>query len=290
MRNWRTAPRQLLSRAEFDVEDAGADARAPHLGGGHAGATTLDEPILTTLMRDVRLIGSNLRAVVLPGADRLHPKRALRQWDLWGPSFFVIVLAILLSYSMRHHKSRVFAVVFATLSVGAVVNTVNVILLGGNIVFLQSLCLLGYCIFPLDIAAFLCLFTTSKILSTVIVLACFSWSCWSAFPFVGSSVPPAKRLLALYPVRPYPVRRASIASARRPRALTARPPPIWIAGVAPVPERELADAAPVLRRRWWWPPVPEGPSFIDRGGRDAHRRARSRERRSTCNSKQCTNL
>ena len=34
--------------------------------------------------------------------------------------------------------------------------------------------------------------------------------------------------------------------------LTARPPPIWIAGVAPVPERELADAAPVLRRRWWW--------------------------------------
>ena len=61
--------------------------------------------------------------------------------------------------------------------------------------------LLGYCIFPLDIAAFLCLFTSNKIISTIIVLACFSWSCWSAFPFVGSSVPPSKRVLALYPVR-----------------------------------------------------------------------------------------
>lgn len=204
MHSWKldTASRtQLLSRAEFDVEDGGTEGRAAPLGGG-SGTTTLDEPILTTLMRDVKLIGSNLRAVVLPGGDRLQPKKALRQWDLWGPSFFVIVLAILLSYSMRHHKSRVFAVVFATLSVGAVVNTCNVILLGGNIVFLQSLCLLGYCIFPLDIAAFLCLFTSSKILSTIIVLACFSWSCWSAFPFVGSSVPPSKRALALYPVRP----------------------------------------------------------------------------------------
>ena len=95
--------------------------------------------MLTTLVRDLRLVASNLRAVVLPGGHRAQPKRALRQWDLWGPSFFIIVLALLLSYSMRHHKSRVFAVVFATLTVGAVVNTCNVILLGGNIVFLQSL-------------------------------------------------------------------------------------------------------------------------------------------------------
>lgn len=39
---------------------------------------------------------------------------------------------------------------------GAVVLTINTILLGGNIVFFQSLCLMGYCLFPMCIAAIVC--------------------------------------------------------------------------------------------------------------------------------------
>lgn len=39
------------------------------------------------------------------------------------------------------------------LAIGAVILTVNIILLGGTIVFFQSLCLLGYCLFPLVVAA-----------------------------------------------------------------------------------------------------------------------------------------
>ena len=34
--------------------------------------------------------------------------------------------------------------------------TVNVVLLGGTIGFFQSLCLLGYCLFPMDVAAIVC--------------------------------------------------------------------------------------------------------------------------------------
>jgi hypothetical protein len=37
-----------------------------------------------------------------------------------------------------------------------VVLTINVILLGGNIVFFQSLCLIGYCLFPIVLAAIIC--------------------------------------------------------------------------------------------------------------------------------------
>jgi hypothetical protein len=46
--------------------------------------------------------------------------------------------------------------VFALVSVGAIVLTVNVVLLGGTIGFFQSLCLLGYCLFPMDVAAIVC--------------------------------------------------------------------------------------------------------------------------------------
>lgn len=44
-------------------------------------------------------------------------------------------------------------VVFTILGVGALILTVNIALLGGTIVFFQSLCLLGYCLFPLDVAS-----------------------------------------------------------------------------------------------------------------------------------------
>lgn len=46
--------------------------------------------------------------------------------------------------------------VFTEVALGAVVLTINVILLGGNIVFFQSLCLIGYCLFPIVLAAIIC--------------------------------------------------------------------------------------------------------------------------------------
>lgn len=51
-------------------------------------------------------------------------------------------------------------------SFGAVILTVNVVLLGGTIGFFQSLCLLGYCIFPLDVAAIVCVSVSALRCST----------------------------------------------------------------------------------------------------------------------------
>ena len=53
--------------------------------------------------------------------------------------------------------------VFAEVALGACVLTINVILLGGEIVFFQSVCLLGYCLFPLVVAAIVCASVKNKV-------------------------------------------------------------------------------------------------------------------------------
>jgi protein YIPF6 len=53
--------------------------------------------------------------------------------------------------------SLVFAAVFVIAWCGAAMVTVNAQLLGGSISFFQSVCILGYCVFPLTISAIVCL-------------------------------------------------------------------------------------------------------------------------------------
>ncbi len=52
--------------------------------------------------------------------------------------------------------------VFTEVGFGAVVLTINVILLGGDIVFFQALCLLGYCLFPICVSSIICAAVNNK--------------------------------------------------------------------------------------------------------------------------------
>ncbi|XP_062182108.1 protein YIP4b-like, partial [Phragmites australis] len=117
---------------------------------------TLTEPVWNTVKRDLARIVSNLKLVVFLNPYRGDPGKALRDWDLWGPFFFIVFLGLTLSYSASVKKSEVFAVAFAVLAAGAIILTLNVLLLGGHIIFFQSLSLLGYCLFPLDVGALVC--------------------------------------------------------------------------------------------------------------------------------------
>ena len=90
--------------------------------------------------------------------------------------------------------------VFASLTLGAVVLTCNCVLLGGNIGFFQSMCLLGYCIFPLDIAAIVTVWVTNIIARWIVILVALAWSSWASVPFVAGSVSPARKALAVYPL------------------------------------------------------------------------------------------
>ncbi|KAH7423920.1 hypothetical protein KP509_12G080800 [Ceratopteris richardii] len=179
--------------------DYGA-GKAPTGFGGGPSANTLTEPVWLTIKRDLIRIGTNLRHVVFPNPYREDPGQALRDWDLWGPFFFIVFLGVAISYSASSDNSKVFAVVFAVLAAGAVILTLNVLLLGGHIIFFQSLSLLGYCLFPLDIGALICMLNSHPIVNGIVVLITLAWSSWAAYPFVSAAVSSNRKALAVYPV------------------------------------------------------------------------------------------
>lgn len=68
---------------------------------------TLTEPVWDTVKRDLSRIVSNLKLVVFPNPNREDPGKALRDWDLWGPFFFIIFLGLALSWSASLRKVRI---------------------------------------------------------------------------------------------------------------------------------------------------------------------------------------
>jgi uncharacterized membrane protein YhdT len=78
--------------------------------------------------------------------------------DLWGPLLVCLTLSTILSITAPGDSaSLVFAAVFVIVWCGAAAVTLNAQLLGGSISFFQSVCILGYCVFPLTLSAFCCL-------------------------------------------------------------------------------------------------------------------------------------
>lgn len=112
--------------------------------------STLDEPVTVTIMRDLKAVGYKFGHVFFPKKSNL----LLRDWDLWGPLTLCVFLAILLQgNSSVDENAPEFASLFALFAVGAIMVTINTKLLSGNISILQSICVLGYCLLPLVIAA-----------------------------------------------------------------------------------------------------------------------------------------
>lgn len=80
---------------------------------------TLNEPVLTTIMRDVRQISLKLRYVLIPTLPQNEALRELRNWDLWGPLVLCLVLSFLLSYNAAQGQApSVFAAVFVLVWAG----------------------------------------------------------------------------------------------------------------------------------------------------------------------------
>ena len=159
---------------------------------------TLDESVTDTLMRDVRTVGTKLNQVVF---GRGRNGQELRDWDLWGPLVFCILLALNLTWTAPdEQKADVFALVFVVVWCGAGVVTLNTLLLGGNVSFFQSVCLLGYCIFPLNIAALLTRVWANAWFRIAVTGVCFIWATRASVPFIEGLVPESRKILAVYPV------------------------------------------------------------------------------------------
>lgn len=91
--------------------------------------------------------------------------------DLWGPLLVCLLLSTILSITAPGQSaSLVFAAVFVIVWCGAAAVTLNAQLLGGTISFFQSVCILGYCVFPLTLSALGCLIM-SFIYKTVSIIS-----------------------------------------------------------------------------------------------------------------------
>mmetsp|Transcript_15243 Transcript_15243/g.15995 ORF Transcript_15243/g.15995 Transcript_15243/m.15995 type:complete len:197 (-) Transcript_15243:28-618(-) len=170
-------------------------------------ATTLDEPVSETILRDVKQVVSKLKIVLLPlGKDsNQNILQKLREWDLWGPLLVCLLLSSTLSFTApQSSASLVFAAVFVIVWCGAAMVTLNAQLLGGSISFFQSVCILGYCVFPLTISAIVCLIIgfiyKQLIIKAIIVSVGFVWSTRASVVFMNQVICDERRTLAVYPV------------------------------------------------------------------------------------------
>lgn len=168
---------------------------------------TLDEPIKDTILRDVRAVGKKFFHVLYPK----QKKSLLKEWDLWGPLVLCTFMAMILQGSSDVADSNdggpEFAEVFVIVWIGSMVVTLNSKLLGGNISFFQSVCILGYCLLPTAIALILCrvilmVEQTPKlfILRFTITIIGFFWATYASMAFLGDSQPAGRKGLAVYPI------------------------------------------------------------------------------------------
>ena len=122
--------------------------------------------------------------------------QALKDWDLWGPLIVCLSLAVLLSFKAPvGQASLVFAAVFCAVWLGSAVVTVNAQLLGGTISFFQSVCVLGYCVFPMTVGAAACdllkmipLGAFSTMCEIAVLVVSFLWATRASSVFIGQYI------------------------------------------------------------------------------------------------------
>ncbi len=139
---------------------------------------SLNESIMTSLMRDLNRIYAKLKVVILPVSSDAKNKE-LKQWDLWGPFIICLLLGTILCFTSKKNSGLVFSMIFIIMWIGAIIITMNSSLLGGKLTLMQCICLLGYCTFPSVLASFfnrVLLKFLPSFAKLLIVLISFAWS------------------------------------------------------------------------------------------------------------------
>ncbi|KAI8888403.1 Yip1-domain-containing protein [Backusella circina FSU 941] len=168
-------------------------------GSQYTGQDTLDEPVSVTIMRDLSKVAHKSLQVLHPKGDR----NVLKDWDLWGPLLLCLTLAITLSLNAPDSQSvPIFTGVFTIVWLGAAVVTVNAKMLGGAVSFFQSVCVLGYCLFPLAASAIVATFVKLIWVRLPIAIVTFAWSTYASVGFMSESDIHLqnRRALAVYPL------------------------------------------------------------------------------------------
>ena len=164
--------------------------------------STLDEPIITTLKRDLYAIFNKIKYVAVPKmTDRKLEE--LYNWDLWGPLLFCFLYSIALSTGENdNNESSIFVLIFVIFWIGGFVITFNERFLGAEIGLCQMVSLLGYGMFPITLGGIIIGFCKIKNIwiKFIIVVIALVWSCLASIGFLGRLVVQEKRFIAIFPV------------------------------------------------------------------------------------------
>ena len=160
---------------------------------------TLNESILTTIYRDLYLIYKKLKIVIMPFASKEDKNYHIMQWDLWGPLLLDMTLACTLAINAKE-KSNIIILIFVIFWLGGVILFLNANFLGVKSSIFQMFCLLGYCLFPLNLSAiFVTIFKLNNILRFIIVGITALWSIYSSSDFLRTLTNESQKYLVLYP-------------------------------------------------------------------------------------------
>ena len=178
--------------------------------------TTLDEPVYVTLWREVKQILYKLFHVAI---FCTKTERVLQDWDLWGPMIVCYCLSLLLSIISLVNRgeakddkdsedvsSYVFSIVFVVFWLGSIFISINTKFLGGKLSIPQSVCVVGYCCFPILLGAIvttICTFiyqSLSWMVGIPLMIGMDVWSSLAAFGFLQGAIGLSRRPLATYPI------------------------------------------------------------------------------------------
>ena len=160
---------------------------------------TLDETVYATVSRDFSMIYNKLKYVINPFISREMKYNHIRQWDLWGPLLLNLILASTLALNTKE-KGQITSLIFIIFWLGGVAIYLNNYFLEVKASIFQIFCLLGYCLFPLNIAAIIVTIINSYDIIRLIVVGftCF-WSIYSSSDYLKAITTQDKRYLVLYP-------------------------------------------------------------------------------------------
>jgi hypothetical protein len=167
-------------------------------------------------------LGGSLRGLAgrWPDADVILQNgmsEGLKDWDLWGPLIFCLLLSLFLSWGAGgKQKDLVFSGVFALVWIGEAVVTMQIKLLGGNMcvhfsstmaytnphsAFFQSVSIIGYTLFPLVVASLLSAIGIPVIVRIPVYLVLIAWSLAAGVSIMGGSGVVRNRVgIAVYPL------------------------------------------------------------------------------------------
>ena len=161
--------------------------------------STLDESVSITIKRDLDLIYTKLKLVMNPFISKEKKYIQIRQWDLWGPLLLNIILALTLTFNTKE-KGQITSLIFIIFWLGGSIIYLNNYFLEVKTSIFQIYCLLGYCLFPLNISAIIVSIINSYDFFRLIVvgISCFL-SIKASSDYLKVITNNEQRYLVLYP-------------------------------------------------------------------------------------------